>query len=583
MSDVRAWTLGLGFALASVAGCFDGDFLILEQCSKNGDCGRGQECREGLCIECSGSVCSDYVCPVEEIEGECPCPGRAKFECAQLSPPATDKLDILFVVDNSGWSQQQRLAGATSELVDTLLKNRVDLRIAITTTDMGNPASPAPITPAAAGAFQLQSCLERPDEAFEVDGVDVRGSCSSACTHETIETTETTVLELDEALSRPWLEARGGESNLADGEGGEQIPVLEALACALPLGVGGSGFESPLEAMHQALDRTGTEGDPNFGFLRGDAHLLVVLFTDQADCSHNGDFDDIFTDSNQTFWGADEPNPSICWNAGVECIGDPPQFFDCVAVDKSSDGSVTLDSDQSVLYPVSRYVDMLESIETNKNEGRDGGDELEVLVRVIAGIPTVEETDAKLYELGADPDEASFESEHGIAPGCDAAEGEAAVSPAFSAVPPVRLLEFAERMAESVDGDPVYSVCASDSTPDAEDTNPDDEAFDGAFADVTTLIEGRIPALCMPVCVAEPANCELAYWDDMQMALVEILDCAEADDGGACFHALSGDEVAEGCTDVGGNVQFYFENAPGGIDDLYASCEPATSMTGCPD
>jgi hypothetical protein len=77
---------------------------------------------------------------------------------------------------------------------------------------------------------------------------------------------------------------------------GPQGP-LEALDCTAGLGTSGWGFEQPLEAMYLALD-----GNPaNQGFLREDAHLAVVIFADEDDCSvadpHLFDLSDMAIDS----------------------------------------------------------------------------------------------------------------------------------------------------------------------------------------------------------------------------------------------------------------------------------------------
>lgn len=56
----------------------------------------------------------------------------------------------------------------------------------------------------------------------------------------------------------------------------------DALACTARVGDGGCGFEAPLEAMKRALDGSHPE---NAGFLRPGAFLIVVILTDEDDCS----------------------------------------------------------------------------------------------------------------------------------------------------------------------------------------------------------------------------------------------------------------------------------------------------------
>lgn len=64
--------------------------------------------------------------------------------------------------------------------------------------------------------------------------------------------------------------------------------VTEAVKCLAPQSICGCGYESPIEAMMQALAPTGRWNDPaqtTRPFLRDDAILGVVLMSDEADCS----------------------------------------------------------------------------------------------------------------------------------------------------------------------------------------------------------------------------------------------------------------------------------------------------------
>ena len=167
-----------------------------------------------------------------------------------LTPP--DGVDILFVIDNSGSmaAHQQRLSTAIPALVAPLEAAGLDLRIAVTTTDAGNPRCPAAVYKPESGVFQARSCREGiPENEFKFGENDFESSCLDACPHETISFSPTTTAVDPNPAVRPWIEWSAGAGNI-------DVPLSEALGCVLPQGVAGCGFESPLEAMFLALSRT---------------------------------------------------------------------------------------------------------------------------------------------------------------------------------------------------------------------------------------------------------------------------------------------------------------------------------------
>jgi hypothetical protein len=355
-----------------------------------------------------------------------------------LAPAAG--VDILFVMDNSGSMapSQQRIADAIDAFVDPLTAAGLDLRIAVTTTDTGNPRCPS--TTPEDGAFVASSCRARvPLGEFTTQDIDQSAACLDACAHDAIDVLPTTTDSDPNPAARPWIEWSPGATNV-------EVPLVEALACVLPQGVAGCGFESPLAAMATSIARMADANDPAAGFLRPDAHFVVIIVTDETDCSYNPEFSEIFID-NEVFWNdpVQDPAPSsaMCWHAGVACEGGPDSFTGCAAVDReSTHGDVTEDPTQAVLVPVATYTDLLAQIQTDK---QIAGSAAQVQMVVIGGVPggypqnPLEFTahDQEWVEL------------FGIDPGCD--------NMGITAVPPMRMLEVTQ--AHSPLGQGLYSLC----------------------------------------------------------------------------------------------------------------------------
>ncbi|MBK8236567.1 MAG: hypothetical protein IPK74_13510 [Deltaproteobacteria bacterium] len=70
-----------------------------------------------------------------------------------------------------------------------------------------------------------------------------------------------------------------------DGDGVPDSPEAQALACMLPQGINGCGYESPLEAMLQALEPGAAWNSGDRPFVRDNAKLAIVIVTDESDCS----------------------------------------------------------------------------------------------------------------------------------------------------------------------------------------------------------------------------------------------------------------------------------------------------------
>ncbi|MCH9682499.1 MAG: hypothetical protein K0V04_13770 [Deltaproteobacteria bacterium] len=351
--------------------------------------------------------------------------------------PSNPSVSILVVVDNSGSmdAEQAPLSRAIGVLAESLTGAGVDWRIGVTTSDIDNIRC-TDTTPEV-GRFVLSSCRSRPErfvfdadppvEAFE-------DACAAVCPEgvDVIETTPTSIVGSQDVASRPWLQNIGGATNLPPG-----LAMTDALGCIVPQGIDGCGFEGQLEAVEQALLRVDSPTGHNAGFLPPGAQLVVLIATDEADCSANPAWHTIFSPGGaRVFWSDDtapEPTSAVCWNAGVSCSGSGV-YDQCYSIDLDANGDVVDDAPQTraVLHPLSRYLERLAEI--------DGA-----MLALIVGA----QSDGSVVYQDALGD-AEFQTAFGIGPGCTSANGDA--------VPPVRMRE----LAEWVDGQGwanVSSIC----------------------------------------------------------------------------------------------------------------------------
>ncbi|WP_146158152.1 vWA domain-containing protein [Enhygromyxa salina] len=515
----------------------------------------------------------------------------------QLQLTENKDVDILFVIDNSGsmGAEQANLAANFGAFIEVLEANDVEAnyRIGITTTDNGNSWCPPGSTTPEAGNLVLSSCRERlGDFIFNNGEEDVSDlACNDICTLDAAALEIQPTLTQDDAnpKPRPWLERIEGFTNIPAG-----TSTFDAFRCFGPQGINGCGFESPLESMYLALTRARNPDEDSYGFMRSSALLAVVFVTDEADCSYNKSWASIFEpDGNQVFWAdpADMfPSSAVCWNAGVDCVGDPSGYDSCDPVDKDVDGDPTTDPSDAVLHPLSRYVAQLGDIEQDKQALNA---ESEVIVALIGGV----QPDGSLVYADVGDSDPAFQHDFGIGPGCTGPLGEAAA-------PPARLRDF----TNSFTPDNLHSICATDYTGALEaiadqirskiipacyykcgaDTNPDTELID-AICEVEQDVPG-FGVRDVPECLRDAVG---AYAVDpasgsyvMPSTEDEVCFAARTDVGGQSDDAL--DDIAEYCVDLGANVEFQLAYAAGVLPpsgaSTVASCvvsaEPAVD---CPE
>jgi hypothetical protein len=505
-------------------------------------------------------------------------------------------VDILFVIDNSGSmaDEQALLAKNFAAFINVLEAEDVNAnyRIGITTTDSGNPRCSAAATTPEGGKLVLSSCLDRIEVGDFVFGdLDAAYACTEVCnlTDADLKITPTTTQYSNgEAAPRKWIERIEGRTNLPDG-----VSTIEAFQCFGPQGVSGCGFEQHLESMYKALAKANTEGDPtNYGFLRDTAILSVVFITDELDCSHNPKFEDIFK-TNKVFWT--DPNlpaatSSVCFNAGVVCEGDGPQYTSCRSENFDINGNPGVSDADAVLQPLSKYINQLAGIEAEKKKYDMNQ---EVLVALIAGVPPGYESGKAelIYEAEPDPTEDGL---FGIGKGCTLPNPNDPDNPQ-TAVPPVRLREFAEAFQVG-DERNVFSICQDD--------------YSAALQAIANKIRDQIKPACMPQCVRDTRpetpelepNCQLFEENAALGTRNPIPPCMEVngqwvapanatvcfalktDQGGDTPSAI--DDMSEECVSEGYNLEFELKRsaaAPAGTT-IAAACElaPNPAVT-CPN
>jgi hypothetical protein len=236
-----------------------------------------------------------------------------------LDPPPAPitALDLLVVVDTSYSLEAERealLAHASSELFDRIaaeLGGLPDLHLAVITPDVG------------AGGRAISTCSGEGD-----DGRFQAGPPEARC--------------LTDGTS--FLVASPGAGNYPGSLG-------EAFTCmATTAPEGGCGFEQPFEAVRRALD--GRHAG-HTGFLRDDALLLVVVLTDEDDCSAD---DPAFFAADSAGLGA--LDSYRCFRAGVVCDPDDPDTAG------SKDGCAPRE-DSAHLTPVTEMAAFLRTLRTD--------------------------------------------------------------------------------------------------------------------------------------------------------------------------------------------------------------------------
>ncbi len=207
-----------------------------------------------------------------------------------VEPEPITALDILFVVDNSGsMSEEQRqlidsVGAYLFATIEADLGELPDLHVAVISTDVG------------AGNYNISGCTGAGDDGLLQSEPRIAG-----CTPPS------------DSFLQDAPDPEGGRLRNFDGS------LADAFACIARLGIDGCAFEQPLESARRALDGRNPEND---GFVRDDALLLLVVMTDEDDCSV---FDTEMFDTEQN--ALDDPLGPLssyrCFEFCVTCDEDP--------------------------------------------------------------------------------------------------------------------------------------------------------------------------------------------------------------------------------------------------------------------
>ena len=548
---------------ASFGGCSQD--TLGSACMSSADCPA-----EAVCV--FGGGASEGVCidPDEDHDALPQPPGRSYLSF-------TEDVDILFVIDNSGsmGEAQATLANDFGSLIEVLEADDVDAnyRIGITTTDNGNPWCPPETTTPEAGKLVLSSCKDRLDDFLFDDGtVDVRDlACNDICTLSgaDLQVIPTTT-DLDSTpKQRPWLENIEGAKNIPS-----STSIVDAFECFGPQGINGCGFESQLESMYLALGRFENADEAEYDFIRATAILALVFVTDEEDCSYNDQYAEIFEpDGNKVFWSdpsAASPTSAVCWNAGVECTGDPSNYTSCDPVNKDIDGNPDVSDAEAVLHPMSRYYDLLDVLEAQKQEFNANQ---EIIVSLIGGVDV--SGNAVYADVSAtDPE---FQDSYGIGPGCSAPS--AGPEP-IRAVPPVRIRDVVDRYTEGN----MFSICSDDYSDALEalaeqirdqiqpvcypkcalDTDPATAPFDPECI-VEESVPGAEDRVVLQECQRDASGAYVieASTNDYTMPGADVNVCVVLLTDKASSTPSTADDMSPECTELNFNVEFEIVRRPG--------------------
>jgi hypothetical protein len=364
------------------------------------------------------------ACPGRELASVHPCVLSEVVYAVRNDPPA--KVDLLFVVDNSGSMRQEQLALAEAlpSMVRELASGDADgdgeldfspvsdLHVGVVSTDMGTGS-----------VHGGDGCEPGPGD----DGLLQRGPAS-----EPVQSRCPGSVPLSQDAPSLQYEPRAPVDE-------DRLERFEReVACIAQLGTGGCQYEQPLEASLKALtpsdstltfgnNSTGHGNGANYGFLRPDSLLAVVVVTNGDDCSAADP--ELYNPDSSVYTGAPE----------LRCS----QY------------------ERTALYPVRRYVDGLLALRDDPGQ---------LVFAPIAGVPPDLVDDPEYPDLDAIlSDERMQKHPDPSRPGrldgsCEAVEAQTGESRG-PVVPPRRLVRVARGIERRLGNALVPSICQTDLRP----------------------------------------------------------------------------------------------------------------------
>jgi hypothetical protein len=261
-----------------------------------------------------------------------------------------DQVDILFVIDDSFSMapKQKELRARFPGLLANVRERagNASYHIGVITSDLGAGTNGSVCRPSGDGGH-LRT-MPAPSMT------NVQPACAG--------------ITLDGGLPFIDYDARTGTSNVVGGD------VETAFSCMATTGEFGCGFEHQLESTYVAL--TGA----NPGFVRDDAMLVVVLLTDEDDCSAPPD-SDLFDASPTGVMSYGTLHSFRCTQFGVGCNG---HALDANGGTQTNCAPLTA-AEGGKLYDVNRYVRLFSS---DRAHGGLKDDPAGVLLLSIAPPPT---------------------------------------------------------------------------------------------------------------------------------------------------------------------------------------------------
>lgn len=197
--------------------------------------------------------------------------------CSGGGQRGCSKVDFLFVIDNSSSmrTEQEALVNSFPGFIDEIRAQlgSSDYHILVTDTD------PWAEDECNIGNYSGEYC------ELSCKVCQARGCPSCTCEHEPCPAIELDACDniMGAGKTRDTVGTACGFDSGRRYMAAAQRDLSETFSCAALVGVEGSGYERPMEAMMEAVTTQAGADACNAGFLRHDAILVVVVITDEDD------------------------------------------------------------------------------------------------------------------------------------------------------------------------------------------------------------------------------------------------------------------------------------------------------------